>query len=65
MTNIINFKDYKQSSRPKKRMIDADGAIEWLQEFKHSRQLAQIEIDVIEGLITFIDVCGDTPEAFK
>ncbi len=59
MTNIINFKDYKQSSRPKKRMIDADVLLETIEEYISRADIDPQEKRTLIGLHLFLDIYAD------
>ena len=59
MTNIISFQDYKQSIRPKKRMIDADVLLETIADYLNNTEVQDSDKKILIGLHLFIDMYAD------
>lgn len=59
MTNVINFRDYKRSPKPKKRMIDADILLETLAEYIYRETTSKEDRKIMLGLHLFIDKYAD------
>ena len=59
MSNIINFKDYRRSDRPKKRMIDADALLETIWEYILKSDIKTEERKMLIDMHLFLDMYAD------